>query len=379
MTQPLDRVWLSVPHMSGAEVDLVREAFSSNWLSSVGPHLDAFEAEMAARLGGQVHCLAVANGSAALHLVLRYAGVGPGDRVAVASMTFVGSAFPILYQAATPVFLDTDDQSYTLDPNVVEDYLRGASKSGTLPRVLIPVHLYGQHADLAPIAELCRRYGVIMVEDAAESLGATYRGQQTATLGDYSILSFNGNKIITTTAGGMVVARDPAAIARMRKWATQSRESAVEYVHAEVGYNYRMSNVLAAIGRGQLKVLNDRVAARRAIATRYAVALANIDGLWLSPEMPWGTHSRWLSVIRWNPDRIKVSPSAVVRRLAEQNIEARPVWRPMHTQPVFAGSAYIGRGNDERAFATSLCLPSSSSLGESDQDRVIEAVRAALK
>lgn len=364
--------------MSGRELAFVHAAFETNWLSSIGPNLDGFEAEMSARLGGGVHCLAVGSGTAALHLVLRFLGVERGTRVAVTSMTFAGSVFPISYQGGVPVFLDTDDRSYTLDPNVVEDYLNGAAKSRSLPKVLIVVHLYGQHADLVPIAAMCAKYGVTLVEDAAESLGATYRGRQTATTADYSILSFNGNKVITTTGGGMVVARDPAAIARMKKWANQSREPLVEYVHTEIGYNYRMSNVLAGIGRGQLQVLDERVAARRAISASYADGLRDMEGVWLSPELPWGTHSRWLSVIRWDPARVSASPSDLVHALAEDNIEARPVWRPMHTQPVFAGCEYVGNGNDERSFNTSLCLPSSSSLTPSDQKRVIQALRDAL-
>jgi pyridoxal phosphate-dependent aminotransferase EpsN len=364
--------------MSGRELEFVHQAFESNWLSSVGPNLDAFEAEMAAHLGGGIHCLAVSSGSSALHLVLRYLGVGQGDRVAVTSMTFAGSAFPIVYQGGVPVFLDTDETSYTLDPNVVEDYFDGAARAGALPKVLVAVHLYGQHADLDPIAAACRKHGVILVEDAAESLGATYRGRRTATTADYSILSFNGNKIITTTGGGMVVAKDPAAIARMKKWANQSREPAVEYLHTEVGYNYRMSNVLAGIGRGQLQVLDERAAMRRAVAARYGDTLRDVDGVWLSPELPWGTHSRWLSVIRWDPTRIDASPAGLVARLADANIEVRPVWRPMHTQPVFSGCRYVGSGNDERSFATSICLPSSSSLSESDQGRVVAALREAL-
>lgn len=373
------RVWLSIPHMSGRELELVQETFASGWLSTVGPQLDAFEAEMSRRLGNGVHALAVGSGTAALHLILRYLGVGPGDRVAVASMTFAGSVFPILYQGATPVFIDTDTESFTMDPAIVDAYLASAATRGTLPKALIVVHLYGQHADLDPIAAACSRHGVVLVEDAAESLGATYGGRETGTTADFSLLSFNGNKIITTTGGGMVVARDPSALARMRKWANQSREPAVEYLHTEYGYNYRLSNVLAAIGRAQLEVLDERVAARRAVAARYAEALAGIEGVALSREMPWGTHSRWLSVIRWGPGRRGLVPNELVTRFAASNIECRPVWRPMHTQPLFAGAEYVGARHDEAMFASSLCLPSSSSLSAADQDRVIESLLAILR
>jgi pyridoxal phosphate-dependent aminotransferase EpsN len=373
------KIWLSVPHMSGRELDYVHSAFENNWLSSIGPNLEGFEADVAKRLGNGVHCLAVSSGTAALHLVLRCLGIESGDRVALTSMTFAASAFPITYQNGIPVFLDTDERSYTLDPGVVEDYLARASKAGTLPKVLIAVHLYGQHADVDPIAATCRKYGVVLVEDAAESLGATYRGRQTATSADYSILSFNGNKMITTSGGGMVVTRDPKAIARMKKWANQSREPAIEYLHREVGYNYRMSNVLAGIGRGQLEVLDQRVKARRAVAQRYADAIAAITGVWLSPELDWGTHSRWLSVIRWDPARVSATPAKLVDAFAAANIEARPVWRPMHTQPIFAGCEYHGRGRDEEGFATSLCLPSSSSLTAEEQGRIISTLRRALE
>lgn len=378
MSSNKDKIWLSVPHMSGEELDYIHQAFEGNWLSSIGPNLDGFEAEVASTLGGGVQCLAVSSGSAALHLVLRYLGVEPGTRVAVTSMTFAGSAFPIAYQGGIPVFLDTDEDSYTLDPNVVENYLSQSAKSGTLPKVLIAVHLYGQHANIDPIAELCSKYGVVFVEDAAESLGAMYKGRQTATTADYSILSFNGNKIITTSGGGMVIAKDPKALAMMKKWANQSREPAIEYVHKEIGYNYRLSNVLAGMGRGQLTALADRVQARRKVAEAYAKGLQDVDGIVLSPEMPWGIHTRWLSVIRWDPNIIKKNPSEIVNSLQQDNIEARPVWRPMHTQPVFKDCAYFGSHNDERSFATSLCLPSSSSITQDEIQRVIDSLKRAI-
>jgi dTDP-4-amino-4,6-dideoxygalactose transaminase len=364
--------------MSGLETGFVQEAFETNWLSSVGPSLDAFEREMAARLGGGVHALAVSSGTAALHLVLRAAGVGPGDRVAVSTLTFAGSVWPIMYLGARPVFLDSETTSGNLDPALVAEYLHEAARSGTLPRVLVVVHLYGQHADVDPIAALCEEYGVVLVEDAAESLGATYKGRQTGTTAAFSILSFNGNKIITTTGGGMVLAKDPAAIARMKKWANQSREPAIEYLHHEMGYNYRMSNVLAAIGRGQLTVLDDRVRARRAVAARYKEGLADLPGVQLQDEAPWGMHSRWLSVVYLDPAVVDVSPGDVVRAMERVNIETRPVWRPMHTQPLFAQAERIGGAVSETLFATGLCLPSSSSLTPERQDLVLQGLRAVM-
>ena len=372
------RIYMSVPHMGGEEQSFVADAFATNWLSSVGPNLDGFEREMEQRLGGGFHALAVSSGTAALHLILREVGVSQGDLVAVSTLTFAASVWPILYQGGTPVFLDSEEVSGNLDPDLVEEYLSSAARAGRLPKALIAVHLYGQHADIDRIAESCDRHGVVLIEDAAESLGATYRGRQTATTAPYSILSFNGNKIITTTGGGMVIARDPEAIARMKKWANQSREPAVEYLHREMGYNYRMSNVLAGIGRGQLKVLDERVAARRAVAQRYADAFADVAGLRLQPEALWGTHTRWLSVIYLDPEVHDVLPADVVRFLEQDNIEARPVWRPMHTQPMFAGAASVGGAVAERLYSTGMCLPSSSSLSAADQGRVVTAFRESL-
>ncbi len=362
--------------MSGTELQYVKEAFDSNWLSSVGPNLDAFEAAMSARLAGR-HALAVSSGTAALHLILRYLGVGAGDRVAVSTLTFAGSVFPILYQGAIPVFLDSETESGNLDPALVEEYLAAAQRRGRLPRALIAVHLYGQHCDIDSIAQICRNYGVALVEDAAESLGATYRGRQTATTADFAALSFNGNKIITTTGGGMVIARDENAIATMKKWANQAREPAIEYRHSEVGYNYRMSNVLAGIGRGQLEVLDDRVAARRRVAMQYADALEG-TGLRLQNEAAWGTHSRWLTVMYLDPAETRVKPLDLVQSLAAYDIEARPVWRPMHQQELFKDAESIGGAVADELFATGICLPSSSSLTDADLDRVISAVRETL-
>lgn len=375
---PSTRIYLSVPHMSGRELGYVHDAFDTNWLSSVGPNLDAFERAVADRLGANLQTLAVSSGTAALHLVLRGLGVGPGDRVAVSTLTFAGSVWPILYLGAEPVFVDSEAASGNMDPTLVREYLAGAAARGALPKALVAVHLYGQHANLDPIAAACRDYGVALVEDAAESLGATYRGRETGTTADYAILSFNGNKMITTTGGGMVVTRDATALARIRKWANQSREPAVEYVHAELGYNYRMSNVLAGIGRGQLEVLDERVAQRRAVYARYADALGALDGIAFQAEAAWGTHSRWLTVAYLDLSAHPGGPRALVDALAADNIEARPVWRPMHTQPMFVAARCVGGAVAEGLFSTGVCLPSSSSLTLADQNRVIDAVVAHL-
>jgi pyridoxal phosphate-dependent aminotransferase EpsN len=364
--------------MGGEERRFVAEAFDSNWLSTVGPNIDGFERELADYLGGGVRALAVSSGTAALHLVLRALGVGPGDRVAVSTFTFAGSVWPIMYLGAEPVFIDSETISWNVDAALVEQYLQDAERSNRLPKVLIAVHLYGQHADLDPIAAACEKHGVILVEDAAESLGATYRGRQTGTVADFSILSFNGNKIITTTGGGAVLTKDETALTRMRKWANQSREPAVEYLHREYGFNYRMSNVLAGIGRGQLRVLDDHIRRRRTVFDRYREAFADLPGVVMQPEAPWGLHTRWLTVLTLDPEEVSASPRDVVEELEKDNIEARPVWRPMHLQPIFGDAALIGGTVAQRLFETGLCLPSSSSLTETDQPRVIEAVRAAL-
>jgi pyridoxal phosphate-dependent aminotransferase EpsN len=370
------RIYLSVPHMSGHEQQFVNAAFESNWLSTTGPNLDAFEAEMSEFLGGP-HTLAVSSGTAALHLILRYLGIGPGDEVAVPTLTFVGSVYPILYLGATPVLLDSEMASGNVDPNVVEDCFARAARRGRLPKALVAVHLYGQHANLDALVELCDRYGVPLVEDAAESLGSTYKGRQTATTASHAMLSFNGNKMITTTGGGMIVARDAAAIGVMRKWANQSREPGPEYVHEELGYNYRLSNVLAGIGRGQLLVLEDRVQARRRIADRYAELLAD-TGLKLQPEAAWGRHSRWLTVVQLDETGRHGTATEVAILTDRSNIECRPVWRPMHTQPLLRDCPYFGNGVAEQLATFGLCLPSSSNLSEAEQDAVIAAVKRAI-
>jgi dTDP-4-amino-4,6-dideoxygalactose transaminase len=364
--------------MGGEERRFVAEAFDSNWLSTVGPNVDGFERELAERLREEVQVLAVSSGTAALHLILRALGIGPGDRVAVSTLTFAGSVWPILYLGAEPVFVDSEDVSWNVDPDLLREYFQMAARHGRLPKAFIVVHLYGQAANLDPIVAACREFGVTLVEDAAESLGASYRGRETGTIADYGLLSFNGNKMITTTGGGAVITRDASTLARMKKWANQSREPAVEYVHAEYGFNYRMSNVLAGIGRGQLRVLDDRVAARRAIFHRYREAFTDLAALCPQPEAAWGLHTRWLSVFSLEPNDVPLKPEEIVRELDRENIEARPVWRPMHMQPVFRDAATIGGSVAQRLFETGICLPSSSSLGEEDQARVIEAVRSAL-
>lgn len=368
--------------MSGHELEYVADAFRSNWLSSVGPHLDGFEREISDRLSrglaSPMRALGVSSGTAALHLILRYLGVGPGDRVAVSSLTFAASAYPILYLGAEPILIDSEPVSSNIDAALVAQYLDDVARANQLPRVLIAVHLNGQHADIDPILASCRKHGVTLVEDAAESLGARYRGRETGTTADFAILSFNGNKIITTTGGGMALCRSPEAIERLRKWATQSREAALEYLHKEYGFNYRMSNVLAAIGRGQMRVLDERIAQRQAVAQRYRDAFRDIPGVMFQRTAEWGTNTHWLSVVYLDPAVAAATPLECIAALGAEDIEARPMWRPMHMQPLFRDAKSIGGSVGQMLFERGLCLPSSSSLAESDQQRVIDILRDAL-
>lgn len=372
------RIHLSPPHLGTLERDLVDEAFASNWIAPLGPHVEAFQAEFA-RCVGAPHALALSSGTAALHLALQLVGVGPGDAVLVSTLTFSASVNPIRYLGAWPVFIDSERTSWNLDPALLSEELEARARSGRLPRAVVAVHLYGQSADLDPILAACQRYGVPLVEDAAEALGSTYKGRAPGTLGRAGIYSFNGNKILTTSGGGMLVSPDETLIRHALKLATQARDEAPHYQHSEVGYNYRLSNVLAAIGRGQLRVLEDRVAARRKNYERYVQALGNVPGLSFMPEAPWGRHTRWLTTLTIDPSRFGADREAVRLALERENIEARPVWKPMHLQPVFAAFERRGGGVAEELFHQGLCLPSGSSLTPDELARVVEVVRAVSR
>ena len=296
-----DRIYLSPPHLGEAEEAFVREAFMTNWVAPVGPHVDAFEREFAEHVGSE-HAVALSSGTAALHLALRLAGVGTGDEVLVSTLTFCASVNPVLYEGGVPTFIDSETHSWNLDPNLVEDVLRARDQAGKRPKALVAVHLYGQTADLDPLVALCERYGVTLIEDAAEALGATYKGRAPGTFGKAGIFSFNGNKIITTSGGGMLVTPDAELAAHARKLATQARDDAPHYEHSEIGYNYRLSNVLAGIGRGQLRVLEDRVDARRANFSAYQDALGDLPGVAFMPEADWGRATRWLTCLTIDPE-----------------------------------------------------------------------------
>ena len=378
MTAIPPRVYLSPPHMGELEREFVRDAFDTNWVAPIGPHVDAFEREFAAAVGSP-HAVALSSGTAALHLALKLAGVGRGDEVLVSTLTFAASVNPILYEGGVPTFIDSEERSWNLDPNLVEEVLRRRAVAGRRPKALVAVHLYGQAADLDPLVELSARYGVALVEDAAEALGATYRGRSPGTFGTAGIFSFNGNKIITTSGGGMLVSADQSLAEHARKLATQAREPATHYEHTEIGYNYRLSNVLAGIGRGQLRVLDERVDARRRNCEVYREGLGHLPGITFMPEAPWGRCTRWLTCLTIDPERAGVDREAVRLALEAANIEARPTWKPMHTQPAFEGYEVAGGAVAERLFAQGLCLPSGSSLTDAERTRVVATVRRAFE
>jgi pyridoxal phosphate-dependent aminotransferase EpsN len=359
--------------MGGREQSYVAAAFASNWLSTVGPNITALEQAFEQRL--KRPAVALASGTAAIHLGLRALGVGPGDDVFCSDLTFVASVNPIRYLGAEPVLIDSEPRSWNMDPKLLAKALLHAERCCRLPRAMVVVHLFGQCADMDPILELCAHYHVPVLEDAAEALGATYRGAPAGALADVAIFSFNGNKIITTTGGGMLVAKDPDAAARVRFWSTQARDPGIAYEHSEIGYNYRMSNVLAGIGRGQLEVLDQRVSARRAIAFRYRDAFADLPGISFMPQASYGLHTNWLSCFLIDEESFGCSRDDLIRALDRADIESRPVWKPMHLQPLYAKARRYGGGVAEHLFRSGICLPSSSSLTLSEQWTVIDQVR----
>jgi len=370
------RIYLSPPHMSdqGLERRFFDDAFDSNWIAPLGPHVDAFEHEFA-EANGSAFAAALCSGTAALHIALRLLGVGPGDTVLCPTLTFVASANPIRYLGAEPVFVDSERSSWNVDPALVEQELATRAASGAQVRAAVVVDLYGQSADFGPIVAACKRFGVPIVEDAAEALGGSYRDRRTGNQGAIGVFSFNGNKMITTSGGGMLVADDPEIVEHCRFLATQARDPAPHYQHSELGYNYRMSNLLAAVGRGQLRMLDDRVATRRAIFEKYRRHLGDLPGLSFMPEAAFGRATRWLTCLTIDPVVAGVDRETVRMALEAENIESRPVWKPLHLQPLFEGCHVHGGGVAERLFETGLCLPSGSNLSDGDQERIIDIVR----
>jgi pyridoxal phosphate-dependent aminotransferase EpsN len=366
-------ILLSTPHMSEYEIEFVKEAFASNWIAPVGPHIDAFEQEFCQATGAS-YAAAVSSGTAALHLALQLVGVEPGDEVFCSTLTFAATANPIVYLGAKPVFIDSDYTSWNINPELLHFAIENRARIGKLPKAVVIVHLYGQSADIDPILKVCNQYDIPLIEDAAESLGATYKGYSPGTFGRIGIYSFNGNKIITTSGGGMLVANDEKLIKKARFLATQARDPAPHYQHSEIGYNYRLSNILAGIGRGQLKVLVDRVAARRRNFEIYRSALINLPGLEFMPEAHYGFSTRWLTCLTINPEFFGANREQLRITLNKQQIETRPVWKPLHLQPVFAECEFIGGVVAEDLFTHGLCLPSGSNLTDADLYRVIDAI-----
>ncbi len=368
-----ERIYLSPPHMGSEERGLLLDAFDSNWIAPLGPHVDQFEQELCAVVGAK-HAVALSSGTAALELALRVLGIGIGDRVLVSSLTFAASANAVCHVGAVPVFIDSERTSWNIDPALVDEALDTLAQEGTPARGMIAVDLYGQCVDYEPVLATCARHRIPVIEDAAEALGATYGGQSAGTLGTLGVFSFNGNKIITTSGGGMLVGEDPVLLAHARHLATQARVPAPHYEHEEVGHNYRLSNLLAAVGRGQLRVLPDRVARRRAVNARYRALLAHVPGLDFLGEAPWGRGTFWLTTLTIDPSRFGADREQVRLALEAENIESRPVWKPMHLQPVYRHCRMFGGGVSASLFERGLCLPSGSSLSDRDVDRIVGVV-----
>jgi pyridoxal phosphate-dependent aminotransferase EpsN len=376
------RIFLSPPHMSGNEQKYINEAFKTNWIAPLGPNVDAFERELAEYVGSK-GAAAVSSGTAAIHLALRLLDVRQGDKVFCSSLTFIASANPILYQWAEPVFIDSEPDTWNMSPLALERAMEEAKREGKLPKAVIVVNLYGQSAKMDEILAICNHYQVPVVEDAAESLGSTYKGKKSGTFGKFGIYSFNGNKIITTSGGGMLISDDVEALQKARFLATQARDPAPHYQHSQVGYNYRMSNIVAGIGRAQLEVLDERVKARRAIFDRYVQALGDIEGVHFMPELEGTMSNRWLTTLIIDQQALGVTTIDIINALAEENIEARPVWKPLHLQPVFEGKKYYSHNENwsvsEELFANGICLPSGSNMTEEEQNRVIDVFLKVIK
>ena len=368
------QILLSTPHMGEQERKFVTEAFDTNWVAPIGPNVDAFEREFSSIVGSK-YSAALSSGTAALHLALKLVGVKAGDEVFCSTFTFIASASPITYLGAKPVFIDSDRTSWNMDPNLLSEALAQKAKVNNLPKAVVLVHLYGQSADIESILEICDRYSVPLIEDAAEALGATYKNTSPGTWGRAGIFSFNGNKIITTSGGGMLVSDDRDLIEKARFLATQARDPEPHYEHTQIGFNYRLSNICAGIGRGQLTVLRERVTARCRNFETYKSALEDLPGIKFMPEPDYGKSTHWLSCLTLDPDVAKIDREQVRLHLAKQNIETRPLWKPMHLQPVFSDCECFNSRVSEELFQKGLCLPSGSNLSEEDLSRVITEIK----
>lgn len=373
MIENKKKIFLASPHMSeeGYEKEFIQEAFDSNWIAPLGKNVDEFERELSSKVG--VKCgAALASGTAAIHMALMAAGVGEGDIVLCSTLTFSATANPIIYQHAIPVFIDSDYETWNMSPIALKEAFVKYSKLGKKPKAVIVVHLYGLSADMDPIQSLCQEYGAVLIEDAAESLGALYKGRSTGGIGDYGVFSFNGNKIITTSGGGMVVSNQEEKILKIKFWATQARDFARHYQHSELGFNYRMSNVVAGIGRGQLKVLDLRIKRKREIFEYYQSELSEYKQIAFMPVNDWNEANYWLTCITL---RGEIRPLDLILALETENIEARPVWKPMHLQPFYQSCDYIGLGVSDEIFKNGVCLPSDTKMTEEDLNRVVTIIK----
>ena len=367
------KIWLSAPHMGGREEFYVRQAFETNWVAPLGPNVDGFETDIC-NFTGAGYAAALSSGTAAVHLALIELGVGPGDHVLCQSFTFSASANPIVYQGAVPVFVDSEKETWNMDPVAMEEAIRDGVAKGHKPKAIIPVHLYGVPANMKAIMEIAGEYDIPVVEDAAEALGSRLDNKACGTFGQFGVLSFNGNKIITTSGGGALISDNGQWIKTARFRATQARDNAPHYEHSQIGYNYRLSNVLAGIGRGQMEVLGERVAKRRNNFERYKKRYEEVKGLVFQPELPGSFSNRWLTAITIDPEIAGFSREDMRLALEKENIESRPLWKPMHLQPVFSESPYFGGRVSEELFKNGLCLPSGSNLTEADFQRIFSVM-----
>ncbi|WP_195986704.1 aminotransferase class I/II-fold pyridoxal phosphate-dependent enzyme [Clostridium sp. D53t1_180928_C8] len=371
------RIYLASPHMGGMEQKFVKEAFDTNWVAPLGPNVNEFEREVAEYVGSK-DAAALVSGTSAIHLALKALGMKAGDRVFCTSLTFAASCNPIMYEKGEPVFIDSEPNSWNMSPIALERAFIKANEENKMPIAVIVVHLYGQSADMDKIMEICNMYNIPIIEDAAESLGATYKGKQTGTFGKFGIFSFNGNKIITTSGGGMLVSDDKEKIAKARFWSTQARDNARHYEHTELGYNYRMSNITAGIGRGQLRVLDERIAQKKYIFERYSEAFKNISDIEMMPICEYGEPNYWLSCMTLKEES-HIKPIDIILALEEMNIESRPIWKPMHMQPYydefdfFSHNEQISVGED--IFNRGLCLPSDTKMSENEVNKVINIIK----
>lgn len=382
MSEEKKRIYLASPHMGGLEEEFVKDAFNTNWIAPLGPNVDGFEKELA-EFVGVTSAAALVSGTSAIHMALKAIGIDKGDKVFCSSLTFAASCNPIIYENGIPVFIDSEPESHNMSPLALEKAFKECESLGKMPKAVIVVNLYGQSADMDKILELCNKYNVPVIEDAAESLGATYKGKYSGTFGEYGIFSFNGNKIITTSGGGMLVSNNEEKIKKVRFWSTQSRENERHYEHKELGFNYRMSNVVAGIGRGQLRVLEERIAKKKEIFETYREAFKEINDIEMMPVCEYGEPNYWLTTITLKKSS-KIKPIDIILALEKENIESRPIWKPMHIQPYYKEYDFYSHNEEgisiaEDIFNRGVCLPSDTKMTEDEQKRVIQIIKGLFK